>query len=68
MLFSKKSEDKACRPMCQICFNSGAEPMIYGRFKEQIGDRRKGTLAKKTQSYWKITSFLGYFKKTLILN
>ena len=49
MLLSEKVKYKVCRPMCQICFNHGAESMIYGRRKVLIVDRNLGNFYEETQ-------------------
>ena len=46
MLLSEKCEGKACRPMCQICFNNGTELMIYGRRKVLIVNRKRRTFCE----------------------
>lgn len=50
-LLSEKAEGKACRPMCLICFNDGADPMIYGRCKVKIANKKRGPFYEGHRKY-----------------
>ena len=49
ILSSKKAEGRTCRPMCQICFNDDAEPMLYVRYRVQIDNRKRGTFYERSR-------------------